>query len=159
VKRHLWLACAAIVVLSGSIALADSTMGTTPPAKVTAYTPAMIKWMPGTGLLKGVMFAALDGDMTKSGPFTFRLKLPDGAKFPVHYHPDTERATVISGILMVGIGPTFDESKMAAFPAGSFAVIPAGVRHYVEAKGETVIQISGTGPFAMEMDASPGTGH
>ena len=26
-------------------------------------------------------------------------------------------------------------------------LIPAGIKHYAQAKGETVIQISGTGPF------------
>jgi len=32
-------------------------------------------------------------------------------------------------------------------PVGSYAVTPKAVRHFVWVKGETVIQVSGTGPF------------
>jgi len=32
---------------------------------------------------------------------------------------------------------------------GGFAVAPAGMRHFAWAKGETVVQISGNGPFGI----------
>jgi hypothetical protein len=159
VKRQLWLACAAIVVLSGSgsVARADNSMGAMSAPHVVMYTPSSIKWVAGTGGMKGMMIATLDGDWSKPGPYTIRLKLPAGTKIPVHYHSGTERATIISGIFMLGIGTKFDESKLTTAPAGSFAVIPAGVRHFAETKVETVVQLSGMGPFDMEMDPKSST--
>ena len=43
-------------------------------------------------------------------------------------------------------------SIMVALPAGSYCVLPGGVRHYAMAKGPTVVQVSGNGPFAMKTD-------
>lgn len=119
------------------------------PGAPTIVTPDQVKWSAGAGPFTGVEVATLTGDFAKPGPFTIRLRIPDGGKFPAHYHGDTERVTVISGTLMVGVGDTMKESSMTALPAGSFVSIPAGVHHYAMAKGVTVIQIGGTGPFAM----------
>lgn len=141
-------ALAAITLLAfGASASADSTM------KPTIVTPDSITWMPGTGQIPATVgVAVLEGDPSKPGPFTIRLNIPDGTKFPVHYHDDTERLTVISGTFMAGIGTTFDTSKMVTLPAGSYVMIPAGVRHYAMAKGQTVVQLAGNGPFAMKSD-------
>jgi anti-sigma factor ChrR (cupin superfamily) len=148
-KRFAVYAAAAIVAIGVTAAYADS-MGS---AKAVIFTPSTMAWMPGQGQIPStVSVAVLDGDPTKAGPFTLRLKIPDGTKFPVHFHDDTERVTVISGIFKAGIGSTFDESKMMELPAGSFCVLPAGLRHYAMAKGETVVQVSGMGPFEMKMD-------
>lgn len=154
-RLTLWLA-AAIVALAATSAHADSTgmMGPAASMKPAIYTPATIKWMPGTGDFKGLTVAVLEGNPSMSGPWTVRIKVPDGIKFPVHYHADTERLTVISGTFLAAIGTKYDASKLIAMPAGSYAVIPAGVRHYASARGATIIQLSGTAPFAMKMDKS-----
>jgi hypothetical protein len=34
-------------------------------------------------------------------------------------------------------------------PAGSYALMPKGVRHFAWAKGDTIIDIYGVGPFAI----------
>jgi hypothetical protein len=47
----------------------------------------------------------------------------------------------------VGLGEKFDPAAGHELPAGSYAVMPKGVRHFAWAKGETVIQVSGMGPF------------
>ena len=151
-KSYAGILTAALIALAGAAAYAD---GSTTAAQPAVYMPSTIKWEAGTGPFKGVMVAMLDGDPTQAGPYTFRLKLPDGTKFPVHYHLDTERVTVISGTFLVGIGTMYDASKMTALPAGSFVVVPAGVRHYAAAQGETIVQLSGMGPFAMKMDPAP----
>ncbi|HEY7981892.1 MAG TPA: cupin domain-containing protein [Candidatus Eremiobacteraceae bacterium] len=142
-------ALAAVTLLAfGASASADSTM------KPIIVTPDSVKWMPGTGQIPATVgVAVLEGDPSKSGPFTMRLNIPDGTKFAVHYHDDTERLTVISGTFMAGVGTTFDETKMVALPAGSYCVLPAGLRHYAMAKGQTVVQVSGNGPFAMKFDS------
>jgi hypothetical protein len=142
-------ALAAVTLLAfGASASADSTM-----MKPIIVTPDLVKWMPGTGQIPATVgVAVLEGDPSKSGPFTMRLNIPDGTKFGVHYHDDTERLTVISGTFMAGIGTTFDATKMTALPAGSYCVLPAGLRHFAMAKGPTVIQLSGNGPFGMKTD-------
>lgn len=147
--KNLSFAVAAATLLAcGAVALAA------PAAAPTIYTPDTIKWMPGTGEIPATVgVAVLEGDPSKPGPFLLRLNIPDGTKFGVHYHDDTERLTVISGTFMAGIGTTADDSKMMALPAGSYCIIPAGVRHYAMAKGQTVIQLAGTGPFAMKHDS------
>jgi anti-sigma factor ChrR (cupin superfamily) len=151
-KRFVVYAAAAIVAIGVTAAYAD-TMGSAPAAKPVIFTPSTITWMPGQGQIPStVSVAVLDGDPMKAGPYTLRLKIPDGTKFPVHYHNDTERVTVISGIFKAGIGPVFDETKMMELPAGSYCMLPGGLRHYAMAKGETVVQVSGMGPFAMLMD-------
>jgi hypothetical protein len=150
-KHFAFIVTAATLLACGASALADSTMAP------TIITPDAIKWMPGTGQIPSTVgVAVLDGDPSKPGPFTIRLNIPDGTKFPAHYHDDTERLTIISGTFMAGIGGTFDATKLVALPAGSYAMLPAHLWHYAMAKGATVVQVSGTGPFAMKMDKPAG---
>ena len=85
--------------------------------------------------------------MGSSGDFTIRLKMPDGYRIPPHWHPKRENATVISGTFKVGMGDSFDASKMGAFPAGSFAYLDPSMHHYGMAAGETVVQVHGEAPF------------
>jgi len=120
----------------------------------TIVTPGTITWGPGTGPEQGVGVAVLEGDPSKAGPYTVRLKLPAGGKFLPQSHRDVEHVTVISGALMVGLGDVFDASKMKTLPAGSYVVIPAGLHHFAMAQGDTVVQIHGTGPSSFDMVAS-----
>jgi quercetin dioxygenase-like cupin family protein len=100
----------------------------------------------------GAMMAVLSGDPGKAGTqYTVRLRLPDGVKIGVHTHGDIENVTVLSGTLMVGVGTTFDASKMLALAAGSYVSIPAGTPHYAMAKGVTVLQVNGVGPASMKL--------
>jgi quercetin dioxygenase-like cupin family protein len=146
--KHVAYALVAVALLAcGASAAANAGM------KPIIVTPDSIKWMPGTGQIPSTVgVAVLEGNPTKPGPFILRLNIPDGTKFPVHYHDDTERLTIISGTFMAGLGTKFDATKMVALPAGSYCVLPAGLRHYAMAKGRTVVQLAGTGPFAMKMD-------
>ena len=57
--------------------------------------------------------------------------------------------TVISGTFYIGMGDKFDPEKGRAMPAGSFGTWPAGMKHFVWVKGETVIQLHGTGPWSL----------
>ncbi len=114
-------------------------------------TPADVKWQDGPpSLPKGAQMAVLEGDPSKEGAFVMRAKLPDGYKIPAHTHLKDERVTVIAGTLNLGMGAKFDEKEVMALPAGSYARMPAGMKHYAWAKGETVIQINGEGPWNIE---------
>jgi hypothetical protein len=54
---------------------------------------------------------------------------------------------VLSGTFYFGSGETWDESKMKAYPAGTFYSEPPKSPHYTWAKdGEVVIQLTGMGP-------------
>jgi quercetin dioxygenase-like cupin family protein len=126
-----------------------------PPAKevehASLYPSDEIKWMPGPASLpKGAMIAVLEGDPAKEGPFVFRVKLPDGYSVPPHTHPKTERITVIAGTLNFGMGEKLDKSKTKPMTAGTYGFWPAGMKHFVWAKGETILQFHGTGPWSIQ---------
>lgn len=118
-------------------------------AEKTGFTPGEIQWGPAPPVLQpGAQMAVLEGDPSAaSGDFTVRMKMPDGYKIAPHWHPRRENVTVISGILKVGMGDQFDESKMATYPAGSFAYVDPQMHHYAMASGETVVQIHGMSPL------------
>jgi quercetin dioxygenase-like cupin family protein len=97
----------------------------------------------------GAKLAVLEGDPNKQGPFTIRLQMPSGYKIMPHTHPTPEKVTIISGTGFLGMGPTFDQAAAKQLDPGSFAIMPAGMQHFAFAKGETVVQISGNGPFVI----------
>ncbi len=112
--------------------------------------PADLKWGPAPpSLPAGAEFAVLAGDPTKSGQFVIRAKMPDGYRVPPHWHPTDENVTVISGTLMVGKGEKLSKSASEPLPAGSYMRMPKTMRHFAWAKGETVIQVHGEGPFVI----------
>jgi quercetin dioxygenase-like cupin family protein len=107
-----------------------------------------LKWMDGPASLpKGAKVALLEGNPAQEGPFTMRLQLPDGFKIQPHSHPAVEHVTVISGTFNLGMGEKFDTSGGRALPAGAFAFMPPGMKHFAWAKGETVVQVHGIGPW------------
>lgn len=111
-------------------------------------TPGEINWQDGPASLpRGAQIVVLEGDPSMEGPFTMRLKMPDGYRIPPHTHPKTERVTVLSGTFRVGMGDKFDATALRALPTGSVGIIPVGMRHFAQAEGETVIQLHGTGPW------------
>jgi quercetin dioxygenase-like cupin family protein len=113
-------------------------------------TPEQIEYGPVPAFLPpGAQLAVLEGDPTAStGDFTVRLKMPNGYRIPPHWHPNRENATVISGDFKVGMGDTFDESKMTTFGAGSFGYLDPSMHHYVMAVGDVVVvQVHGISPL------------
>jgi anti-sigma factor ChrR (cupin superfamily) len=104
-----------------------------------------LKWTP---IIKGCDVASVDGDMNAEGtPFVLRLRCADGSKIPAHWHPTDENVTVLKGTFLVGMGETFDESKMQTMNVGNFVSMPKEMRHYAMSKGETIVQVHGAGPF------------
>jgi hypothetical protein len=114
-------------------------------------TPESIKWVDGPASLPpGAKMAALEGDPSKEGPFVLRIKMPDGMKIKPHTHPKDERVTVISGTLYLGMGETFDEKAAKMMVAGSYGRTGAGMKHFGWVKGETILQLHGTGPWRID---------
>ena len=133
--------------------LAVPAAAATPDAAMAPVivTPSQVQWQSNSMLPPGGKMAVLGGDLAKPGYYTVRIMLPDGATFPPHTHASVEYLTVIQGTFMVGLGNTVDAATMTALPAGSYAAVPAGVAHYAMAKGDTIVQLSGMGPFTMTM--------
>jgi quercetin dioxygenase-like cupin family protein len=116
----------------------------------TVLAPKDVKWAPGPpSLPKGAEVAMLAGDPSKDGPFVMRLKFPKGYQVPPHTHPKAEVVTVISGTVHVGMGETADKSKAQALVAGGFFAMPPGMQHFVSVDEEAVVQLNGTGPWAV----------
>jgi quercetin dioxygenase-like cupin family protein len=109
--------------------------------------PDKIEWKASQALPPGAMLAVLAGDPGQAGPFVMRVKLPDGGKVAPHWHPHDENVTVIQGTFMIGAGEKFDATKLQTVPAGGFMHMPKEMRHFAAVKGETILQVHGTGPF------------
>ena len=123
--------------------------GSGPTAHVL-LTPGDIKWAPAPpGVPPGAMVAVLDGDPSKPGPFTIRLKMPAGYKVAPHWHPTDEHLTVLQGTFRAGMGDAATEAGYHDFPPGSYISMPKEMHHFAGAKGETIIQIYGPGPFVV----------
>jgi len=130
---------------------AKPTAAMKPAAKHTVLNASDMQWGPGPeSLPSGAQMSVLDGDPSKAGaPFVIRAKLPDGYKVPPHWHPTDENITVISGTFTAGLGDKWDDAKMSTLKAAGYAKMPKNMHHYAGAKGETIIQISAIGPFAI----------
>jgi quercetin dioxygenase-like cupin family protein len=139
-------AAAALAIWTG--VQADGEKGHGSDKNHVMVRPDDIKWSPGpSSLPAGPSVAVLTGDPSKAGPYVLRVKMPDGYKIPPHWHPTDENVTVIQGTFMVGKGEKFDAEASESLPAGSFVRMPMEMRHFAWAKGETIVQVHGTGPF------------
>lgn len=111
-------------------------------------TPDKLQWKPNPNLPPGAQSAVLSGDPTKAGSlYALRVKLPDGYKVPPHWHPHDENVTVLQGALLIGTGDKVDPAKLATVPTGGFMHMPKEMRHFAVAKGDTMLQVHGIGPF------------
>ena len=103
------------------------------------------------GFNPGAKITVLNGDPAAAGPYTLRLRFPDGYEFPVHWHPGVENLTVLSGTFLLSMGNTADRTSQRAYGPGDYLYIPARMSHFGGARGETVIQLHGIGPFAINL--------
>jgi hypothetical protein len=148
----------ALIALAGSSLAATAAKPATAAPKAAAAkmpdhgmsTPDGIKWGPAPPVFAaGAQFAVLQGDPGATGEYTVRLKMPDGYKIMPHWHPTTENVTVISGTFNLGTGDTFDNTKGAVMPTGTFGFIGPHMHHFAWTTGETVVQVHGMGPFKL----------
>ena len=137
------------LTLSASAAAAQGTPTADPPHAVIVL-PDQVAWKPGPpSLPPGAKFAVVEGIPSEPGPFTMRLSLPNGYRIPAHSHPGIEHVTVMQGTFKVGMGDKFDASALTSLPAGTFAALQPGTRHFAQAQGETILQLHGVGPWSI----------
>ncbi|WFU80172.1 cupin domain-containing protein [Bradyrhizobium sp. CIAT3101] len=131
------LATASLLMLSGSVpAFAQDA--------VVATLPQDIQFK---GFDGAVGIAVLYGDPKKAEVFSERVRIPAGFKIMPHWHGETRTAVVLSGTFYYANGDQWDESKLKAYPPGSFLIEPARISHYAMAKdGEVVLQAMAVGP-------------
>jgi hypothetical protein len=110
---------------------------------------AEVQWGPAPASLPpAAQGAVLHGDPVKAGPFALRLKLPDGYRIPPHYHPSIQ-ITVLEGTLVIGTGDAVNTRTEEPLRAGAFVFVPAGLRYFARAQGETVVELHGTAPWGI----------
>jgi quercetin dioxygenase-like cupin family protein len=109
-----------------------------------------VKWGPvPPNLPAGAQLAVISGDPFKEGLYVIRLKMPADYKVPAHYHPRYENVTVLSGEFNVGMGDKLDTTKGMALRPGGFVEAPAKMHHFGWTTSDTVVQITGPGPFGI----------
>ncbi|MEP6603457.1 MAG: cupin domain-containing protein [Spartobacteria bacterium] len=115
------------------------------------FAPADLQWTDASPAFPpGSKSVVLDGNPKEKGSFTVRMKSPAGYKIAPHTHPMAERLTVISGTLHVGMGEKFDEAAGREITPGTFAVLPAGMAHFVWTTEECILQVQSEGPFEIK---------
>ena len=112
--------------------------------------PAAIKWGPAPPFFPaGARFAVLQGDPGQTGVYTVRLEMPPGYTIRPHFHPTDENVTVVTGTLVLGMGDSVRTRGAHALTAGGFITAKAQEHHFAVARGRTVVQVHGQGPFAI----------
>ncbi len=114
------------------------------------FVPSEVAWKDAPASLPpGAKMAILEGDPTKEGFFTMRLQLPDGYRVAPHWHPKTERLTVIAGTVHLGIGDRFDDKATRPLPAGTYSSMPPKMAHFAWMEGDVILQLSSIGPWGV----------
>ena len=131
---------AIMLTLIGVFVSAQSTHIVVPADKV--------QWGPAPPALPtGAQISVLEGNPAEKGAVTLRLKLPADYTIPPHWHSMTERVTVLSGALQIGMGDKVDRRASTNLEPGGFVSLPAKMHHYAWTANPTVVQINLEGPF------------
>ncbi len=127
---------------------APVTQGQAAPA--AKPKPAALQWSPAPDAFpKGAQMAVVSGDPSKAAQFTIQLQMPDAYTIAAHFHPTDEAVTVKQGTFLFGMGDTFDAAKTKPMNAGDKGSIAANMHHFARAKGVTIVEVSGMGPFVI----------
>jgi quercetin dioxygenase-like cupin family protein len=137
------------LMLATSVAAVQCTSPSGEPFSVVAL-PAQMAWVTAPpSLPRGAELAVVEGDPSRTGEFTMRLRMPDGYRIPAHFHPAVEHVTVVQGTFRVGMGDRFDAAMLGDLPTASFAALAPGAHHFAQAEGQTVIQLHGIEPWSL----------
>jgi hypothetical protein len=134
-----------LAVCGSLLSVAPLAQAADSPAGFIHTKPGELKWIDDPRR-PGIKMALIEGNPQEPGPYIVRIKFPANYQGKAHWHPDTDRNTVISGVFYFGLGDVLDEAKAVAYPPGSVTVLPARINHFLYTKEETVIQVHGSGP-------------
>ena len=149
-----WMALGGLVALAATPALGQEMEGAheghAGPSHVVV-DPGDLEWMPGPASLPpGAQVAVLEGDPSKEGPFTIRLRLPAGYKVQPHRHHAIEHLTILSGRAGIGLGEMWDGQQIRYTGPGGFHVMQAGVAHFAMIEEDSILQVHAMGPWVLE---------
>ena len=120
-------------------------------ATFKATLPEDIEWKTFAAFPPSARLAVLVGHPSEPGPFTIRVKVPQGVKLMPHKHPEDRIYTVISGVFYIGLGDRFDADKLQAYPPGAVIVLPGDTPHFHWAQsGEYITQVTAIGPLGLD---------
>jgi quercetin dioxygenase-like cupin family protein len=128
------------------------------PAEATEFVArnaSSIAWadFAPPGFPPGAKISVLSGDPSKAGQFAVRLSFPADYLVPLHWHPTGETVTILSGSVHFGMGNSLDMAKTEAYGVGDYVFIPARHAHFLHAPTPTVVQVTGNGPFQINLGA------
>jgi ketosteroid isomerase-like protein len=119
-----------------------------PPSTMVMVASSGLTWGDAPPVLPaGAKMAVVSGDPSKPEFFAVRLQMPAGYTIAPHWHPTDEHVSVVSGTFGLGMGETLGNVK--DLPAGSYAVLPAEMRHFAKAVTAATVQVDGMGPFVI----------
>jgi len=170
--RGLTLAAMAVFFIPGAVMAQGRPIKpgqpiTTPPpppvtpsdfVRVETRLSTALRWIPleVPDFPRGASVAIVHGDPNvRNRDFVIRIRFPAGYRFPVQWHEESEHITVLQGSFLFAIGDEADESILQRYGPGDFIFAPANTAHFGGARVPTVIQVHGTGPFRMNIGASP----
>lgn len=145
-RSRVLLACSGILL---------AACAPTQPAPLTAATDPWLMERGADfvrpGFPSGAKISVLHGNPADTGYFVLRLSLPDGYAIPPHWHPTTEIVTVLRGTFLLGMGERPDRAAATAMSVGAVQAIHPRMAHYAWARGNTVVQVHGSGPFQLNL--------
>jgi len=136
--KQMLLAAVALTILTAPVCAEDMHK---------VLKPDALQWVASPRLPKGAQVAIVYGDPRKEGHYIILARMPAGYAVPAHWHSTTENVTVISGTFNVGMGDKLDKTRGEALGPGGFFSSGARMHHYAWTTGETLLQVTGMGPF------------
>lgn len=134
---------------------AETPSVTLPPIPLVVTQPENIAWGP-FGPNAAPQNVILLGDPGKPELYVIRTRFPKGKITLPHVHPEDRTVVVLEGTYYYGLGEVFDETRLIAFPPGTFLTEPAGQPHFSWSKdGEVIIQTTAVGPTGTRVLPDP----
>lgn len=112
----------------------------------TASRAPALNWQPSW---PGTEMAVVKGNPYTGGDWTFRFRMPAGYWIHPHRHPVDARIRVVSGTFLVGHGEALDSTRVEALGPSGTTTLRNGMPHFEGTRGETVIEVSGTGTWGI----------
>ncbi len=121
------------------------------PSTMETHSATGLAWrdLTAPGFPAGAKITILHGNPGGPGGVVLRLQFPDGYQIPVHWHPNGENVTVVSGSLSLGMGNAFDATALHSYAPGDFVYLPPHQSHYGLSHRSTILQVNGRGPFVI----------
>jgi quercetin dioxygenase-like cupin family protein len=135
-----------LAVLLGSLSPLQLSGQASGPGADSGRPAGLTEWQPSK-LMPGVFYMPLLGEGTKPGAYVYRVRAPNGFRVPPHWHTKTMHLTVLTGTLVIVMGESLDSNRAQRYAAGSFLMMPAGMRHLEWFEGETVVHVETEGPM------------